>query len=441
MRTTLTLPRPHTQVALVLALLTGGCGDMLGTGGAGTPVVGSVFPANGATDVSVLTTLRLKFSVELDHTSVADAVSLRAGNREIRTKMVLHDLKVLHLEPTDPLDFGTTYRLVVATSLKSRSGKPLSEQQSWEFTTEGSPPPSPDPDSLRATLEALAHDSMMGRGSGTEYEQLAAGYLQDRFVSYGLGPPPGGHLQTFQALSRKTGSLLSSQNVLAVVQGSGDLVNDWLVVGAHYDHIGLREQDDGTIGINNGADDNGSGTVLILEMARVFQAYVAAGGMPTPNRRSVLFAAFGAEEEGLLGSCHYAFQSPAAPISVTRAMMNFDMVGRLKDNVLLVRGFESSNEWANMVVNANSPGLILFDPLPCDYCSDFACFRDQGIPYVYFFTHGNQQYHSPADDVERINFKGLREVGEVSLRVVIRLAVMPEAPTPLLGGSPVSRPG
>ncbi len=441
MRTPSILPPVFTRATLLLALLTGACGDMLGTGGAGTPNVGPVFPEDGATGVSVLTTLRVRFTEELDHTSVPEAVSLRVGSREIRTKMVLHDLKVLHLQPTDPLDFGTTYRVVVETSLKSRSGKPLSEQQSWEFTTEGTSPPWPDQDSLRANLEALAHDSMMGRGSGTEQEYLAAEYLRGRFNSYGLGSPPGGHLQSFQALSRKTDSLLSSQNVLGVVPGSGDLADEWLVVGAHYDHIGLREQDDGTMGINNGADDNGSGTVLMLEMARVFQAYVAAGGMPTPNRRSVLFAAFGAEEEGLLGSCHYAFQSPLAPSSTTRAMMNFDMVGRLRDEVLLVRGFESSNEWANMVVNANSPGLILFDPLPCDYCSDFACFRDQGVPYLFLSTGGHQQYHSPADDVELINFTGLREVGEVGLRVVIRLAVMPEAPTPLLGGDQIGRPG
>jgi len=420
-----------------LALLSGACADMLGTGGSSTPSIVTVFPEADATEVSVFAALRVRFSTELDQSTVAEAVSLREGGREIRTKMILHDLKVLHLEPTDPLDFGTTYRVVVETGLKSKSGKPLSEQESWEFTTEGSPLPSPNVDSLRVNLEALAHDSMMGRGSGTEYEYLAAQYIMSRFSAYGLDPAPSGGLQPFQALSRRTETLLSSQNVLAVVPGAGALAQEWLVVGAHYDHIGLREQGDGTVGINNGADDNGSGTVLILEMARIFNAYVASGGMTAPDRRSVLFAAFGAEEEGLLGSCHYAMESPAVPISMTRAMMNFDMVGRLRDDVLLVSGFETSDEWANMVVNANHPGLILFDPPPCTACTDFACFRDRGVPYIWFFTGGHGQYHTPADDVELINFPGLAEIGEVSLRVLSRLAVMSEAPTPLNSGSPM----
>jgi Zn-dependent M28 family amino/carboxypeptidase len=241
--------------------------------------------------------------------------------------------------------------------------------------------------------------------------------------------------QPFEARSRKTQLLLSSQNALAVVPGSGALAQEWVVVGAHYDHIGLREQPDGTMGINNGADDNASGTALVLEMARVFQAHVASGGISTPDRRSVLFAAFGAEEEGLLGSCHYALESPAVPISLTRAMMNFDMVGRLRDGVLQVFGFESSDAWPNMVVNANRPELTLFDPPPCQACTDFACFRDRGVPYIWLFTGTHGQYHTPADDVELINFPGLMEVGEVALRVLSRLAVMPEGPSSLVGGN------
>jgi hypothetical protein len=383
----------------------------------------------------VLSRIQIRFSTELNQSTVADAVRLEEGSRTIRTRMILENLKVLYLEPTDPLDFGTSYRVVIEPSLLSRSGGELGRRESWEFSTEGNPFPSPSGDSLRLTLGVLAHDTMMGRGSGTSDEHRAAQYVGNRFLSYGLSPAPGGMLQPFQALSRRTDSLLSSQNVLAVVPGSGTLAREWVVVGAHYDHIGVREQPDGTMGINNGADDNASGTALVLEMARIFQAQVASGGIPTPDRRSVLFAAFGAEEQGLLGSCHYAMVSPAEPVALTRAMMNFDMVGRLRNDVLQVFGFESSDAWADMVENANHPDLTLSAPPPCVACTDFACFRDRGVPYVWFFTGTHEQYHTPADDVSLINFPGLVEVGEVALRVLSRLTVMPEGPSSLLSGN------
>ena len=87
-----------------------------------------------------------------------------------------------------------------------------------------------------------------------------------------------------------------------------------------------------------------------------------------------------------------------------------------------------------MVVNANSPRLIMDDSPICEACSDFACFRDQGIPFLWFYTGTHGQYHSPRDDVEFINFPGLVEIGEVSLRILSRLAVMPEGPSLQIGG-------
>ena len=106
--------------------------------------------------------------------------------------------------------------------------------------------------------------------------------------------------------------MLSSRNVLAEVPGSGALADEWLVVGAHYDHIGYRDLEGEAQVPYNGADDNGSGTVLVLEMARLLQNYVDGDGMAGTDRRSVLFIAFGAEEEGLLGSCHLRVRSPGS---------------------------------------------------------------------------------------------------------------------------------
>jgi aminopeptidase YwaD len=99
------------------------------------------------------------------------------------------------------------------------------------------------------------------------------------------------------------------------------------------------------------------------------------------------------------------------------------MVGRLRDRVLHLRGFETSIDWPTMVLNANHPNLILNNASPCEACSDFACFRNQNVPYIYFYTGLHEEYHSPADDVELVNFPGLVEIGELSLRVLTRLAI------------------
>ena len=417
--------RLRSSVAILASLFSVACGDSLVGGGSGTPMIVSVSPATESNNVSVLTDLEIRFSTELDPASVAAAVRLETEYGEVLTRKVLKNSKLVILEPTDPLDFGASYRVVVDPTLLSRSGKPVLEGESWGFSTEGDPFPSLEIDSLLATLEALAHDSMKGRGSGTEDELRAAQYLSRRFEAYGLEAPSSGTLQFFQALSRKTQEVLSSQNVLALIPGSGSLSDEWVVVGAHYDHIGLREQADGTRGINNGADDNGSGTVLVLEMARVFRKHVSNGGIPTNNRRGVLFVAFGAEEEGLLGSCHYALEAPAVPISSTRAMMNFDMVGRLTQGVVQVGGVESANHWADMLQNTSRPELIPYAPPLCQSCSDFSCFQDRGVPYLWFFTGLHDQYHTPLDDVERINLPGLTKIGELSLRLLGRLVVLP----------------
>ncbi len=333
--------------------------------------------------------------------------------------------RVVLIEPTDPLDFGTVYTVNLGAGLKSRSGRTFGSAESWTFSTEGTALPDLEKDSLQSTLLALAHDSMMGRGSASPYEAKAAQYLLQRFADYDLGTLAGGGLQAFEAYSQRLQRYITSQNVLATVPGSGGLAEEWVVVGAHYDHIGVSVDADGTAMANNGADDNASGTALILEMARVFGEYVRSGGMPSRDRRSVLFVAFGAEELGLLGSCHYVEADPWIPLDRTRAMLNFDMVGRLRENVILPRGFESWAPWTFMVQNANRSNLLIVDPPgPCDSCSDHACFRRQGVPYLWFFTGTHEQYHSPDDDVELINVPGLARIGDLSLRILTRLTIM-----------------
>jgi hypothetical protein len=340
------------------------------------------------------------------------------------------------LQPVDPLDFGTTYRVEVSDVLTFPGGSLMPEDGPWEFSTEGKTPPVPNQDSLFLHLEALAHDSMRGRGSGSADELKAAEYLRDRYLAYGLQEPPGGAIQSFQAHSQRLGRVLDSRNVLAAVEGSGALEDEWIVVGAHYDHIGFRGLLDESQGPNNGADDNGSGTVLILEMARVIQAYVNSGGMGGRARRSILFAAFGAEEQGLLGSCAYVYGAPAIPLGQINAMMNFDMVGRLRSNTVYISGAETSGVWGPMAINSNEPILNLeIRESSCTGCTDHVCFWQAGVPFMGFFTGLHAEYHGPEDDVDLINFDGMVRIGELALRVLNRLVVMPETP-PLTGHYP-----
>jgi hypothetical protein len=425
------MERSHLHLALLtgMVLTQVGCSDLLGFGDDDQPpLLETVTPATGATGVSVLSELTLRFTTDVDTTSASQGVRFETEGRAMLVDLTFPDERTLLLTPTDPLDFGTEYRVVVTPALLSRTGLPMETTTSSTFATRGLRPPVPSQDSLLQHLQVLAHDSMRGRGSGSEDELKAARYLEDRFMAYGLQAPPGGAIQPFDAMSRRGDTLLSSRNVLAEVPGSGVLANEWLVVGAHYDHVGFRNLDSEEGGPNNGADDNGSGTVLMLEMARMLQSYVDAGGMPDTPRRSVLFMGFGAEEEGLLGSCHYVFQAPVRPLTLTRAMMNFDMVGRLRQ-VLVVSGQETAAEWGPLVTNANAPGVPLFRPeTSSPGGTDHSCFWQAGIPWVGFFTDFHDEYHSPADDVELINFPGMSGIGELGFRILTRLLTMPDAP-------------
>jgi hypothetical protein len=424
--------------SLGLSVVLTGCGDLLGSGGnGGPPDLESVNPASGETAASVLDSILLQFSRPVDPATLSGAVSLWNGERlVVATPSLAKKNKAVILRPVDPLDFGTDYRVVVSEALMFRGSSALPQEETWDFRTEGLPPPVPDPDSLLVHLEALAHDSMRGRGSGSADELRAAQYLRDRFLAYGLQEPPGGVIQGFEAYSGRLDTILTSRNVLAAVEGSGALAHEWVVVGAHYDHIGFRNLGDENHGPNNGADDNGSGTVLTLEAARVFKDYVDRGGMGSRDRRSVLFAAFGAEEQGLLGSCSYVNGAPAVPLAQTRAMMNFDMVGRLRDDTVYISGGETSEVWNPLVNNANESTLSLaISESSCTGCTDHVCFWQAGIPFVGFFTGRHAEYHGPGDDVELIDFSGMTRIGVLALRVLNRLVVMPEAP-PLTGTYP-----
>lgn len=423
--------RKIRAVALAALSTVGACGAE-STGPGDTPgvppAVTARVPASGSTAVSVLDSLVVTFDQPLDSASVAGAVTLSSGGVAVSGVTRLQGTHSVHFVPAWPLDFGATYAVELSASLRDVGGDPLGSSTRWSFTTAGAPLPEPVADSLRARVEVLAHDSLVGRGSGTAAEARAAAVIAASFDAWGLAPLGEARQQPFAATSTRTQVRLDSRNVLGVVPGVGALADEWVVVGAHYDHIGLRETEAGTLEIHNGADDNASGTSVVMELARVWSEWVRGEGKAGMSRRSVLFALWGAEEEGLLGSCHFV-ETATLPPSRMRALLNFDMVGRLRANTVEALGWESSAGWKGMLADANRPALRFENTTICQSCSDHACFRRAGVPYVWFFTGWHDQYHAPGDDAHLVNPQGMAAIARLSLGLLSRLAVTPKPPS------------
>jgi hypothetical protein len=219
----------------------------------------------------------------------------------------------------------------------------------------------------------------------------------------------------------------TTANVVGALEGSDDRRRQQaVVIGAHYDHLGLGENGSlaETAGkaIHNGADDNASGTAGMLELARRFSLQRAN------LKRTFVFVAFSAEEEGLLGSKYYV-NHPAEPLQNTVAMVNLDMVGRMKGNRVIVGGSGSSPLWKDLLLRHNdNPQLeIKFDDDGFGP-SDHASFYAKNIPVLFFFTGVHTDYHKPSDDFEKINLTGEQRVVDLIYRVLTDLNDRADAP-------------
>jgi aminopeptidase YwaD len=212
-----------------------------------------------------------------------------------------------------------------------------------------------------------------------------------------------------------------ARNVVGLLRGSDPtLTGEYVVVGAHYDHLGFGGE--GSLApdenaIHNGADDNASGSAALVEIARALVAGPRAA-------RSVLFIAFTGEERGLWGSAHFV-DDPTVSLEDVVAMLNLDMVGRVVDDAVTVFGFGTAAEWDDVVDAANA---AMAEPLriakaPDGYGpSDHSSFYGKGIPVLHFFSNTHEDYHRPSDDWEKINVAGLDRVVELTAGVAERLA-------------------
>jgi hypothetical protein len=226
-------------------------------------------------------------------------------------------------------------------------------------------------------------------------------------------------------------------NVLAYLPGKTD---EYVIVGAHYDHLGRGNYDSlapSQIGqIHPGADDNASGTAGVLELARLFAPM--KGGL----QRGILFASFAGEELGLLGSAHWV-QEPTLPLDKAVAMLNMDMIGRIKDDKVYIGGVGTGSTLKAALEQAQSKSNFKVEYSPGGYsASDHTSFVTKKIPVLFFFSGLHSDYHKPSDTWEKINSQSAARLVDVVANTGLQLASAPERPTfitvvedkPLAGG-------
>ena len=215
----------------------------------------------------------------------------------------------------------------------------------------------------------------------------------------------------------------TTHNVVGYVfAGDTSKVKSYIVIGAHYDHLGMggmgsssRIQD--TVAVHNGADDNASGVTVLLELAAKFQQE------REKLKHNLVFVAFSAEEMGILGSKYFTEHAPV-PVKAIKAMINLDMVGRLKEDTLLqVNGTGTSEEAVDLINKINGNYKFNLRMAPEGYGpSDHAAFYGKNIPVFFITTGAHTDYHTPMDDREKINFAGMEKVANFTGELLSELA-------------------
>ncbi len=296
-------------------------------------------------------------------------------------------------------------------------------------------PPTYSHERMGADVAYLAAAGRQGRGFGSAGLEQAGAYIAEAFHRAGLQPAgdDDGYLQCWTASGGEPAVAARLCNVVGVLPGTNP---QWqrqsVVLGAHYDHLGLGWPDvrgDNRGRVHPGGDDNASGVAVLLELARV----LAPRWQP---ERPVVFAAFAGEEAGRLGSRHYVEGPGLRPAGEAIGMVNLDTVGRLGDGKLLALGTGTAREWVHIFRGAGFVTGVPIETVADDVGgSDQLSFVEAGVPAVQLFTGPHEDYHRPGDTAEKVDLAGLTRVAEVAREVVEYLAGRPEALTASLGGS------
>ena len=286
---------------------------------------------------------------------------------------------------------------------------------------------------LKKYLYVVASDEMEGRETGSLGQKKAGDYLINHYKTNKI-PFPKGATDYYQRIpaaylnAKKNENLSDSENIWAFIEGS-EKPNEIIVISAHYDHVGVKNGE-----VYNGADDDGSGTVALLEIAQAFELAKKEGNGP---KRSILFLHVTGEEHGLHGSRFYS-ENPLFPLANTITDINIDMIGRRdelhKDSnnyVYLIGSDYLSSDLYKICEEANKNYVNLFidykfndrnDSNRFYYRSDHYNFAKNGIPSVFIFNGVHADYHKPTDEVEKIEFDALAKRTQLAFAIAWELA-------------------
>jgi Zn-dependent M28 family amino/carboxypeptidase len=259
----------------------------------------------------------------------------------------------------------------------------------------------------RKHIEFLGSDEMQGRAAATRYDTLTVEYIVAELSAIDgvtLLGDNGIQVVPYRArVSRADTTRISKTtfNVVGLIEAQNPQYrNRTLLLGAHYDHLGKRMVDS-VLQVFNGADDNASGTAFIIESARELAK------QRERLKANVIVILFGGEEAGLIGSRYYA-NNPLQPLEEVKAMMNFDMLGRMTANGITVRGLGSAKEALELFGSLKNPDKIdLIFEMRGNGPTDYSSFYSKGIPTFSFSTRQHNDYHRHTDTMEKVNYEGM----------------------------------
>ena len=266
---------------------------------------------------------------------------------------------------------------------------------------------------FKTHIEFLSSDQLQGRGAGTEGDKIAVNYIKKRFYD---AAPNKGRVEVqehyvFKDRRQKKDKVLT-YNVIGYLIGNDEKLKDeFVVIGGHYDTTANAPGK-----INNGADDNASGTSMVIEL---FEKFAATNN----HKRTLVFMAFGGEELGLLGS-KYFVNNPTIDLEKVHLMVNLDMIGRMEDNNVQLGGAATAENFSSRLhpflmeenVNVIELGKGIFSR------SDHYNFYKKDIPVLFFFTGVHDDYHKPSDDADKINYDGMKSISNMVEGIVDEFA-------------------
>lgn len=277
-------------------------------------------------------------------------------------------------------------------------------------------------DRMMGYLKFLASDRLKGRGLGTPGIKAASDFIAQQFKKIGLKPggENGSYFQNFKTVVNSKGNKGAVRNVIGFIPGTNtNYSKESVVISAHFDHLGLGWPDvkKGNKGkIHNGADDNASGISVMLELAQLLNKTLQP-------KRSIVFVAFTAEENGLIGSKYYVDNYSMFPVEKVIGNINLDTVGRLGDKKVMVLNSASAREWKFILIGASYVTGVASQIVTQQItASDQKSFIEKGVPAIQIFSGAHLDYHTPKDDFCKIDPEGLVKVASLVKEAILYLA-------------------